>query len=116
MQESSCRFNFRAWLLQEDCHEVFTWYQGLEPMDAKSRPVADWALESLSNNDLYDLFDLDKSKDWQVVGTASIRGWFDFFGEYDEEITVEDMESVEIPAEWIKEYFDIKRVFRHQGR
>lgn len=103
-------FNFRAWVHPEDgdAATVEVWYQGLEPTDLKKVSVADWAQESFYNEDFHALFDLDKTKHWQVVGTGKIRGWYDYFGEYDEELTVDDYEKEEVPAEWFNDMLSLE--------
>jgi hypothetical protein len=95
-------FEFRAWVHPEDGDPptVEIWHPELEPTSLKKRSVAEWVRESLYNEDLYALFDLDKSKHWQVVGKGTLRGGYDAFGEYDEELEVTGYVKAEVPAEW----------------
>lgn len=95
-------FSFRIWVHPEDgdSADIEVWYQGLEPTDLRKVHIADWARESLWNEDFYRLFDLDRTKHWQVVGKATIRGWYDYWGEYDEEIDLIEFEKAEVPEEW----------------
>lgn len=88
-------FNFRIYVHPEggDLAEIETWYQGLR--DLSRRSVEEWAQMSLCDQDFYKLFDLDKTKHWQVVGKAIIRGWWSF-DEYDEDIDIIEFEKVEV--------------------
>jgi len=100
----TCEFKFRIWAHPEDADppEIEVWFHGLEPTKSGGIFVADWARESLSNEDLHDLFELDKTKHWQIVGTGTLRGWYDYFGEYDEEFDVVEFVKEEVP----EAYFD----------
>lgn len=92
-------FYFRVWVHPEggDPAEVEVWYQGLEPTDASKGFASDWISESLYNEDFYALFDLDKTKNWQVVGKGTLKGVYDYFGEYDEDLNIVEFEKAEVP-------------------
>lgn len=84
-------FNFRVWLwpLDEEPPTLEFWWQGLEITSDTERSVSEWVEEALLNTDFYEEFKLDTSKYWQVIGTGTLRGSFDYWGEYDEELTLE---------------------------
>lgn len=96
------KFNFRVWVHPEDGDpaDIEVWHHELEPTEYGKRSVADWAQESLSCEDFHDLFELEKDKHWQVIGTATIEGYFDCFGDYDEHIYVTEFEKAEVPNSW----------------
>ena len=102
-ESSSIDFNFRIWVHPEegDCPDIEVWYQGLEPVNYDMRFSSDWAKESISNEDFYDIFDLDKDKHWQIVGEATLTGSYDYYSEYDEELVINNYEKIEVPEEWL---------------
>ena len=88
-------FCFRIWVMgSDDPPTVETWYQGLER--SNGRYVSDWAREYLDNEDFYKLFELEKGKWYQIIGKATLRGWFDYWGEYDEEMDLISYEKCEV--------------------
>ena len=95
-----CEFMFRVWVHPADPADIEVWYHGIESVDSKSRFVSEWARESLINEDFQELFGLDETKHWQVVGKGVIRGSFDYFGEYDEEFDVIEFEAAEVPESY----------------
>jgi len=102
---SSVEFLFRVWVHPEDGDppDVEVWWQGLESANHTQRFVSDWVYESFGEYfDFREQFDLDKSKHWQVVGKATIKGSYDSHLEYDETIDIEEFEKVEVP----QSYFD----------
>ncbi len=103
-------FYFRVWVhpVDGDPSDVYTWYQGLEPTDSKSSFIEDWSSESLRNEDFHELFDLDPTKHWQVVGKAKIYGSFDYWGEYDEEITIIEFQKAEVPDSFFDTLVDLE--------
>ena len=105
MSEKQYEFQFRIWLHPKDGDppEVETWHQGLDPVDTQCRPVSEWARELLFCYDFNDEFNLSDSKHWQIVGTAVISSEFDYYGEYDEEITFGDFEFTEV-LQWFVDH------------
>lgn len=97
---SEAEFLFRIWVHPYDSPDVEVWYHGLESTDPGRRFVSEWAMTSIQDEDAHELFSLDKTKYWQVVGRARICGWFDYWGEYDEEITVLEFEKSEVPPDF----------------
>lgn len=100
-------FFFRAWLLPDDPAEIQTWSHELDPMNSQSRPVSEWAEDTLRDQDLYELLDLDRSKAWQVIGKGTITGWFTIFDEWDESVDLELHSKAEIPEEYLNEAFGL---------
>lgn len=88
------RFQFRVWLRPDENPDIEVWYHEFEDT-SKSRLVSDWILDSMSDEDLCDAFKLDPEKHWQVIGRGVIRGWYNAFGEYDEQITWVDVQFKE---------------------
>lgn len=98
-------FSFRVWVHPEDGDpaDIEVWFYGLEPTLPNRCFVSDWARESLCNENFHTLFELDKDKHWQVVGKGTLRGWYDYWGEYDEEFDVIEYEKAEVPEEWLRD-------------
>jgi hypothetical protein len=96
-------FGFRVWVhpVDGDPADIEVWYQGLESTESGKGLISDWAMESLRNEDFHDLFGLDGDKHWQVVGKGTLTGWFDYFGEYDEEFSVIEFHKAEVPEKWL---------------
>ena len=109
-------FGFRVWVHPDDGDpvEIETWFQGLESTDDCKLPVSDWARESLGNEDFHALFDLDKSKHWQVVGKGTLCGAYGHCGEYDEEFDVIEFQMVEVPESWFR-VLARYRMYRRKG-
>lgn len=101
---NSVEFLFRVWVHpeDEDPQDVEVFYPELEPLEPGTRLRSEWALDSLQNEDFYDLFDLDKTKHWQVVGKGVVRGSYDYYGDYDEELEVVEYRKCQVP----ESYFD----------
>ena len=97
--DTTCEFLFRVWISPEDgdSPQVETWYPGLEDMAPAGRSVAEWAQQVLTDGDIYELFPVGRDKYWQVVGSARLRGWYDSFGEYDEDLTILEYRADEVP-------------------
>jgi hypothetical protein len=98
--------SFRIWTCPQDrdvSADIEIWHQGLEPVSSDKRSVAEWAREHLRELDLVELFDLDNSKHWQIVGKGTLEGWHDHNDEYDETFDVLSFEKLEVPAEWFEE-------------
>ena len=94
-------FCFRVWAHPEDPADIEVWHHGLEPtVIGKHTYFAEWARESLSNEDFHELFKLDKSKHWQIVGKMTLNGSYDYFGEYNEEMDLIEFEKAEVPDGW----------------
>lgn len=98
-------FNFRVWVHPEDGDQadIEVWYQGFEPTNIREVSVADWARESLGYEDFYRLFDLDRTKHWQVVGKATLRSHNDYYGGYDEDLDIIEFEKAEVPEKWFSD-------------
>ena len=105
----SYEFFFRVWVHPEDGDppEIEVWYHGLEETNFKKAMVSEWVYEAMTCEDFHEVFKLDKTKHWQVLGTAKIEGWFDYYGEYDESLEIFDFEKVEVPDSW----FDNQNMF-----
>lgn len=99
---SRIEFSFRVWVHPEDSDppDIEVWFQGLEPTESGRCYASDWARDSLSNEDFHDLFELDKTKHWQVVGKGTLQGHYDYYGEYDEDFDVIEYEIAEVPESW----------------
>jgi hypothetical protein len=61
--------------------------------------MSEWFQESFSNEDFHDLFRLDKEKCYQVVGKATITGSYDYYGQYDETVDVDEFQVQEEPED-----------------
>lgn len=101
MGASSCEFSFRIWVHPEleDPPEIEVWYHGLEITKPGNCFCSEWALNALYDlqSKFWDIFDLDKTKHWQVFGRAVVAGRFDYYGEYDEDVDLIEFEKAEVP-------------------
>ena len=81
-------FLFRALLSVDpgdDTLEIFI--PDLEIMaSAHDRTAREWAEEAMGVEDLRRAFNLEEGKYYQVYGKATLEGWWDYWGEYDERI------------------------------
>ena len=95
---SSCTCLFRVWVSPADPPSIEVWYHGLE--ECKRGFVSEWFADSFSNYDMHDLFKLTKGRHYQVVGKATLTGTYDYDGEYDEHLDIDEFESRVVPAEF----------------
>lgn len=110
---TKCEFCFRVWVHPEDSDpaEVEVWYQGLEETSVprhQSQSITEWARMSFVDQDFHDLFRLDKTKHWQVIGKATLSGGYcggEYGGEYDEDIMINEYVKAEVPPEWFDSGF-----------
>ena len=102
MSSKRVEFYFRVWVhpVDGDSADVETWFHGLIPTGADDGDAQSWVRDSFCNEDFHDLFELDKEKHWQVVGKGFVRGWHDYFGEYDEELGVLEFQKKEVGEGW----------------
>lgn len=108
---TSVDFEFRVWLHPEmgDPPDLEVWWYGLEATKPAGRFVSEWAEASLAELDFHSEFapekakTLDKTKHWQIVGKARLRGWYDGWGEYDEELSILEFLIEEVPEEWFNQ-------------
>lgn len=80
----------------EDCVFADVWYLGYDAPAPSQRSVAERIRESFIKEDFFDLFDLDKTKNWQVAGSATVYAWYDYGGERHERIDIDRFEKSEI--------------------
>ncbi len=98
---SAVRFQARVWL-EPDSHVFECWVHELETLQPAQLSGAEWVGEFCSGaydrEDWARLLELDPAKCWQAVFTGELRGSFDYWGEYDEELEIEEVQAVEVPA------------------
>ena len=97
---SSCTCLFRVWVSPADPPTIEVWYHGLEACKRSDLFVSEWFMDSFSNYDMHDLFSLDKDSHYQVIGKATLTGTYDYYGEYDEHLDIDEFESCVVPAEF----------------
>lgn len=93
-------FFFRIWIRPSKMRtppEIHIWFHGIEPMEQNGRAASEWAEDVIACEDLYDIFDLDEDKHWQVFGKATLHGSYDHFGEYSDELDILFSEKAEVP-------------------
>ena len=98
---SSCQCLFRVWVSPADPPNIEVWYHGLEGYKPLRRLVSEWFADSFSDYDMHDLFSLDKESHYQVLGKATLTGTYDYFGDYDEDLEVDEFTVSAVPAEFI---------------
>lgn len=94
-----CQCCFRVWVSPSDPPVIECFYFGIENTNPKFSFMSEWFQESFSNEDFHDLFDLDKEKCYQVVGKATITGSYDYYGEYDETVDIDEFRVQEEPED-----------------
>lgn len=103
------KFEFRLFI--SDCRLVHVdiWHRDLYPTDSKSRPVDDWVRCSLGDTDLDEFLEvkLNHKKNYEFVGYGIIEGTYDYFGEYDETLYLDEggCKYQELSDEQFKSYF-----------
>ena len=95
---SSAYFRFRVWFhAHGDPADVEVFYEGFEPqLEPKERSVTEWIKESFGNMDFCELFGLDETKAYQIVGEAKLSGEYNYLGDYDEAVTPISFEKQEL--------------------
>ena len=99
---SRIEFGFRVWVHPEgsDPPDIEVWFQGLEPTESGKWFASDWAYGRLSDEDFHDLFELDKTKHWQVVGKGTLHRQYGEYGECDENLDIIEYEKADVPESW----------------
>ena len=93
---SSYEFQFRVWLYEEDgdAPEAEVWYHGFEKIEPYYREISDWVREALQEEQLHELFKLDRNLDHQVIGRATISCSYDSYsGEYDQDLVIDEFQA-----------------------
>lgn len=95
---SSAEFYLRCWLHPGDgTIQKEIYHHGFLPIVGENkRSVEEWVEEHIDLLNLYEEFDLDDEKCWQVIATGSIHGEFDYWGEYGEEIEFSYVKTLEV--------------------
>lgn len=101
MSTYTCTCLFRVWVSPADPPTIEVWYHGLEQCKPDVRFNSEWFAESFSNEDMHDLFDLDRDAFYQVVGKATLTGYFDYYGDYDESLVIDEFEKCVVPEEFV---------------
>lgn len=108
-QDSICEFFARVWIAEDDVDSVETWVHNLTSIDAMHRSADDWVREFLQclDREWYaDEFNLGPGS-WQILFKGTLRGFwvycYDYaVHEYDEDMTVESFELMELPSNWLE--------------
>ena len=99
---SECNFEFRVWTSKQDVLEVSVWCYELEPdYTSKISSGREWAQLFLDDCDFHKLLKIDATKNWQIIGKATIKGKYDVFGEYDENIVIHESRRLEVSDECV---------------
>lgn len=77
------------------------------PEDPNRRTYDEWANEHLSDYPVDELLDLigvsnDDHGTYQILMKIIMKGWYDSFGEYDEEMNIIEVESQKMTDDWVK--------------
>ena len=81
--------------------DVEIFYNHPEVCKKGTRTVTDWIRESIQNEEPHCIWDLDKAKAYQILGKGTLKGWFDYWGEYDEEMKLNATSITEVDLEWL---------------
>lgn len=84
-------FQFRVWYRDGEWEDLLVWYEGLDTSTPTTRSRTEWAYEALSgflSGIEPDYVGVHDDGLWQVYGEAKLSGGYDYWGEYDEEVTI----------------------------
>lgn len=102
-------FEFRIWLrpIEMDDIEIEVWCYELEPTQEGHRSIAEWAHEHIAEAivDHHSYFEVDPDKSWQILGKATITGYWsqtNYDDEYDEDLELVEVHKQEVPEEWFE--------------
>lgn len=94
-------FYFRIWIFNDENsddiyedEEVFV-YTLDKFSTAATKSSTEWAKYSLCNEDYFQLFGLDDTKNWQIVGKAVLAGGY-VGNEYDETLDIVEYQKTEV--------------------
>lgn len=108
MSSQEVQFKFRIWVYPEDTdrHDAEVWYDEMEIISKTGCTVTKWIMEAMNDIEPRSEFNLvNKSNCYQVFGEARLRGAFDYWGEYDEDL---DIDSFTV-MEYLPEMFGYRR-------
>lgn len=77
------------------------------PENPSRRTCDEWAKEHLSDYCVDELLRLigvsqDDHSAYQILMKITMKGWYDYFGEYDEEMNIIEIKSQKMSDDWIK--------------
>lgn len=106
---SKANFQCRFYLIEGIVVELKCWCYELDPMKVSMRPSEEWVEEHIqqcySEEDLRKMFLLDEGKNYQVLFSGQLSGYYDdHTGEWDEELNGVVFESEEVPEEYSKQF------------
>lgn len=100
------KFQARVFLLGEEAVDLEIWVHELDPMDDEHLPGDEWVEEFLSWHDADWYREQCRVEipagDVQLLIQGRLKGWFDYWGEYDEEIEFDEVEFAEVPEDYLK--------------
>lgn len=79
-------FKFKIWTHTNNPIKIETWYQGLEPTNPGY--ITELTKTILTKKDIYQLFNINKKNNWQIVGEACLKIWHDNKGERFQEFDI----------------------------
>ncbi len=97
-KETAYEFHFRVLLppKETDPPTVAVWYPEFEH-HTSGRSVTEWATSSLQDLDFRsEIEGLEDDKCYEIIGEATIRGMYDIWNEYDEELIIDNSKHQEI--------------------
>lgn len=106
-------FSARIWIGDATIQHLETWCYELEPTDFGRRGVAEWAMDHIREmygDSFLEMFNLDESKNWQILIKGTIGGhWCCGLDgdEWDEWMDVIEHQEIEVPDEYMK-------IFNHE--
>jgi hypothetical protein len=106
---SRASFQARVYLVDGEVYDLEVWCHELDPMDPMRRPAAEWVKEFLECWDgptLAGKLGLPDGN-FQVLFDGEIRGWYDYWSEYDEEVAIRHAAWAPVPEEWWQNRMDL---------
>lgn len=97
---AAAEVQFRVWLRDGEVERVETWCHDFVPLTAGRRSGDEWAAEHLQSVNWFADCNLDPAKDWQILGRGRLVGETDYWGDYDEQLDLDEYEAVEVPPGW----------------
>lgn len=95
-------FEGRVWICDGEIAELELWSFELEPDDPSTRPIVEWVREHIEmlGDSFIEELELDPAKNWQAIFKGHIVGSYDYWGEYDEEMYLNDVHSMELRPDY----------------
>lgn len=94
---SRAKFRARITIEEDDLQEIEIWDDELSPFGKDGRcSIREWVknhFDDYSNQDLREWFELPATGNYEVLLEGTIVGTESYYGEYDEDVTIDKIQS-----------------------